>query len=526
MTRQPLTRRQFVTTVGVAAGGAAAYTVMRGLDLIGEDSERFPDGSPRLSGRVSDKKVVIVGAGLAGMCAAYELGKVGYDCEILEARPRVGGRCWTIRDGSEHTERSGERQVAAFPEGQYFNPGPARIPQHHHSTLGYCRELGVDVEVFTNVNEAAYYHRGVGALGGQRVRVREAKTDMRGYIAELMTKTIDASGLDQPLTATNKEALLNFLSLDGDLRDGAYVGSNRRGFVVAPGAADQSGVVADPFDFGELLRSQHPALFSDEYAIDQQMTMFQVVGGTDRLAAAFEERLHDRIELGAKVTEIRETGSGVRVVYTDDRGHVREATGDYCVCTLPLPVLRGVETDLPRPVTAAMRDVYYVPSGKIGLRFSRRFWEEDDGIFGGITRTNSSIRQIWYPSSGFLGPDGIVIGYYNFNQAARAIGDLPHREREAEALAVGRTIHPQYDESFLSSYSVSWQELPESLGAFAHYDDSTRRSSYEVLGNTSGRIRLAGEHLSHLTGWMAGAFESALASIDSIHAEVLTQNPN
>jgi len=524
MKPRPLTRRQFVTAVGVTAGGAAAYTAMRGLDLFGDEAGTFTVGPPRLGGRVSNKKVIIVGAGLAGMCAAYELGKVGYDCQILEARTRTGGRCWSVRDGSDHTELSGERQVAEFGGDQYFNPGPARIPQHHHTTLGYCRELGVAVEVFTNVNEAAFYYRGRGALGGEKVRVREAKTDMRGYVAELMTKTIDTSLLDQPLTATNKAALLSYLDREGDLENGTYNGSDRRGFMVLPGAGDQAGVVADPHGFDDLLRSQHPAFFSDEYAIHQQMTMLQVVGGTDKLAAAFDARLSDRIELGAEVSEIRETGFGVRVAYTDARGETRDATGDYCICTLPLPVLRGVTTDLPSHVSSAIDDVYYVPSGKIGLHFSRRFWEDDDGIFGGITRTNSSIRQIWYPSSGYLGPDGVLIGYYNFDQAARAMGELPHAEREAEALRQGSAIHPQYDNAFMSSYSVSWQELPYSLGAFAHYDDSTRRNAYALLSRTSGRIRLAGEHLSHLTGWMAGAFESALTTIDSIHTQVLAED--
>ena len=312
-------------------------------------------------GRVSDKRVVVVGAGLAGMCAAYELTKAGYDCEILEARDRAGGRCWTIRNGTEHTELSGERQVAAFTDNQYFNPGPARIPQHHHTTLGYCKELGVPVEVFTNVNEAAYYHRAIGALGGQRVRIREAKTDMRGYMSELMTKAVDSSLLDEPLTGVSKEALLDFLAREGDLHDGTYRGSSRRGFDEVPAAGLQAGTVADPHDFAELLRSNHPAFFSREYAIHQQMTMFQVVGGTDRLAAAFEKQLEGKITFGAEVSEIRETGNGVRVVFTDDSGRISETIADYCVCTLPLPILRNIQTDLPAPVTAAMADVLLRP---------------------------------------------------------------------------------------------------------------------------------------------------------------------
>ena len=89
-----------------------------------------------------------------------------------------------------------------------------------------------------------------------------------------------------------------------------------------------------------------------------------------------------------------------------------------------------------------MRQVYYVPTGKIGLQFGRRFWEEDDRIFGGITRTSMNIVQIWYPSSGYLGEKGILVGYYNFNEDAVSAGRLSPAEREAVALESGQSIHP------------------------------------------------------------------------------------
>ncbi len=175
-----------------------------------------------LFGNNKGKKIVILGAGIAGMAAAYELEKIGYDCTILEAgsQERAGGRCWTVRQGTVETEISGERQVANFNAGLYFNPGPARIPQHH-ITLDYCQELGVPIEVFTNVNEAAYYYNeGVGPLSNLRffrngVRIREAKTDMRGYMTELLAKAIDQDALDLPLTTEDIEKMLEFLHRDG-----------------------------------------------------------------------------------------------------------------------------------------------------------------------------------------------------------------------------------------------------------------------------------------------------------------------
>jgi monoamine oxidase len=94
--------------------------------------------------------VIVIGAGISGLVVGYELGKLGYDFRILEARDRVGGLAWTVRRGSEHTETSGERQVCAFDEGQHFNGGAWRIPYTHTGILNYCKELAVPLQMFVN----------------------------------------------------------------------------------------------------------------------------------------------------------------------------------------------------------------------------------------------------------------------------------------------------------------------------------------------------------------------------------------
>ena len=94
-------------------------------------------------GEAHGTKVVILGAGVAGLSAAYELGKAGYDCTVLEARDRVGGRNWSIRRGTRIEMNDGTRQVCEFDPEMYLNSGPARIPSAHQAVLGYCRELGV-----------------------------------------------------------------------------------------------------------------------------------------------------------------------------------------------------------------------------------------------------------------------------------------------------------------------------------------------------------------------------------------------
>jgi len=145
-------RRLFLEMVGRAGGAGAVYQALCVLGLRAP-----PRNEPlRLRGDAAGRSVLILGAGLAGMASAYELGKLGYKCRILEARGRAGGRCHTIRGGTVETEIDGHRQVGAFDDGLYFNPGPTRVPSNHYSTIDYLRELDVRVELFCIVIENAY----------------------------------------------------------------------------------------------------------------------------------------------------------------------------------------------------------------------------------------------------------------------------------------------------------------------------------------------------------------------------------
>ncbi|HEY2152679.1 MAG TPA: FAD-dependent oxidoreductase, partial [Vicinamibacterales bacterium] len=130
-----VTRRRFLEQLGVVGGSSLVMTAMTSWDLMaGQAGQR-----PALSGK-SKSKIVVLGAGVSGMVVAYELGKLGYDYQVLEARDRVGGLCWSVRKGAEHTEIGGERQVCTFDEGQYVNVGPWRIPYTHTGVLNYCKE--------------------------------------------------------------------------------------------------------------------------------------------------------------------------------------------------------------------------------------------------------------------------------------------------------------------------------------------------------------------------------------------------
>jgi len=509
-----ISRRSFLRAV--AARGGNAYGAMIALELL---------GTPRaaafaLDGHGRGTHVAILGAGVAGLCAAYELRKRGYTCTILEARTRPGGRAWTVRNGTTETELGGAPQTAAFSEGLYWNPGPSRVPQQH-ITLDYYRELGVPMEVFTNVNENAYVYAGRGRPA--RVRMRDAAYGMRGHVDELLAKAVASDALDVAVTKDDRDKLLAYLRDDGGLdrsfslkapRDG------RLGYVVNPGGGNQPGTEHDPLGLTALIESglSRETGFASEY--DQQPAMFQPVGGIDALPHAFAARLPGTIAYGAQVQAIRKRGTGVRIAYRDARGAERALDADFAICTIPLSVLRSIPADFSPAMHAAIAAVPYADVTKIGLEFKRRFWEEDDRIFGGISWTDQPITQIWYPAWGYLGKRGILTGTYNFGPQALAMGKVAPAERLRAALEQGAKIHPQYPHEFVRAFAVAWQNIPHNHGGWATYTEALRKSAYPVLTRPDGPIYLAGEHISYLTGWQAGALESARLAVAAINARV------
>ena len=139
------TRRDFLRQVAQIGGYRATYLTMQAMGLIGTAAVAEPLALEL--GAAHGTRVVVLGAGVAGLSAAHELRKAGYRVTVLEARDRVGGRNWTIRRGTTIEMTDGSRQVCEFDQDLYWNAGPARLPSHHHAVLGYCREFGVALEV-------------------------------------------------------------------------------------------------------------------------------------------------------------------------------------------------------------------------------------------------------------------------------------------------------------------------------------------------------------------------------------------
>ena len=524
-----LTRRALFEHIGAAAGGAAMLEAMRSLGFAAKSPYRGP---VRLEGDPQGTPVLILGAGLAGMTAAYELGRAGYRVQILEYNERPGGRNWSIRGGDVYAELGGATQICAFDPGLYFNPGPWRIPYHHHAVLDYCRRFGVALEPFVQLNHNAYLHS-ANASGGRPQRIREVRADFDGGAFELLAKAVRKGALDDAVSKEDQEILLEALrdlgALDKDFRyrtgpDLGFV----RGYARDPGGGlGAAPVPGEAIRFQDILASRLWRGLANFLLYDFQTTMFQPVGGMGKIGEAFARRLPGVIRFGARVTDIGQDESGVSVHFEDlsAGGAPQEARADWCVCTLPLSILSQLPMKVSAPMKAAIDAVPYSPAVKVGLQFRRRFWEEDERIYGGITYTDLPIRQIGYPSAGMnVGGKGVLLGAYLFGGAnAYEFTSMSPAARIARAVDLGAEIHPRYREEFESGVAVAWARSPFTLGCAGDWSDEARRAHYDDLCQIDGRIVLAGEHVSYIPAWQEGAILSALDAIGRLHRRVMEQ---
>jgi monoamine oxidase len=244
------------------------------------------------------------------------------------------------------------------------------------------------------------------------------------------------------------------------------------------------------------------------------------MGGMDRLPHAFARRLGGVIRYENVVERIRQSDNAVDIDYST-KGRRGTLSADYCICALPLSVLRNIDLHVSAAFKDAIDSVSYDTAGKMGIQMRRRFWEEDHGIYGGhIFFDDPDIHTISLPSTGWLGQKGVVLGYYQFNAHAAKISALSVQERKDFAIAAGKKIFPQYAENAESFFSIAWHRIPYSMGGWARWSDEKRSSAYPLLCEPDGRLYLAGEHLSYLTGWQEGAIESAWLQIQKLHRRV------
>ena len=538
-----LTRREFLMRAGNVGGYSAAFVLMQSLGLLAIP-EAAGESVPLRLVVGKGTRVVILGGGIAGLVAAYELGKAGWSCTILEARQRPGGRNWSVRNGTEVDFIDGTRQTCAFEEGHYFNAGPARLPSTHHTMLGYCRELGVALEVEVNSSRSALMQSDK-LNGGAAVPERRVVNDTRGHVSELLAKCIKKGALDQEVSVDDRERMIEFLRQYGDLNpDLLFRGTDRSGYKVPPGATKQMPVVNDPLAMHELLDADLWQGMLVEEVIEWQPTMFQPVGGMDRIPFAFASRLDSVIRYGAVVSRIRQSDSGVTVTYSEDSdntgaaGAAQTIEADYCICGLPLTIARTLDADFSAPIRAILDTVEYDSAYKIAWE-APRFWETEANIFGGISYLQQNVDLVWYPSARFFSPTGVVIGGYSI-EFGPAAGSLPallgktilsERTATKNGYAFGHLasmqakldasrrsielLHPGHGKDLANPIYVSWGHIPHNFGSWISLAWNDEKA-LATLQSPDRRVYFAGDHTSHLVGWQEGAALSAYRVINQL----------
>ena len=552
-----LSRRDFITRVGQAGGYSAAFVAMQGIGLMPERAaaaQSASTGSPIAAPPNVGKgtRVVILGAGIAGLVAAYEMRALGYECTVLEARERPGGRNFTVRPNTTVTFSDGDKQTCSWDDGHYQNFGPARLPSIHPHILGYCRKLGVELQVEVNMSRSAFLQND-NANGGKPVVMRQAENDTRGHVSELLSKCMSAGNLDSDLSKEDRDRMLAFLRIYGPLDEaGKYTGSDRAGYSKVAGAGEDSGVLSDPLDMHTLLDEAfwQGMLFDEQF--DMQATMFQPVGGMDRIPYAFAKALGDTVQYNSPVTEIRKSAKGVRIAYTQG-GSSKSIEADFCICALPLTILKTTPNDFSPPYKKVIEECRYSSAYKIAWE-SRRFWEQDYNIYGGLEFVTTGPSPIWFPSAGLFSPRGILVSGYT-DEYNTDFGKLPLPEKLNASRSSIEKLHPGHGKELEKPIYVSWGKMPYNLGSWigsygpgqdrspgvrlapqtgqATHPAAARTQSnpgYETLIQPDGPIYFSGDHCSHIVGWQEGAAVSSLRAIQLISdkvkaARLTTTNP-
>ncbi len=461
-----LSRRELLV-VG-AAGAAALYL---GIDGRRRDAR----GNPRRG------RVIVIGAGLAGLSAAWELERRGWDAVVVEARDRIGGRCHTFR---------------GFDGGQVAEGGGEYIDTTHRLMRGFASRFGLRLDDVRNSEED---YEDLAYVGGRR----QAYTRFAG-------RRVEAE-----IEAVYRQAFRLARGLDP--ADPA-----------AGGAAYDRRSTADFFDELGIAGRTREVLdreIRDEYAIEAEKLSllfflieikitwntpesgyeaFRIHGGNYQLPRAFAGRLRRAPHLGAPVTRVRLTPRGVRVTAGGE-----DLDGDHVVLAAALPGLRNVrfEPAPPDAVAGAIAELQYGPVTKVAIQYDRRFWHEEG--LSGSTFTDLPFSTSWEATDRQPGRRGVLLTYAS-GEAGLIQATPSRRERlSATAFQLDRA-YPGSDALSGRGATAAWSNSPLNGGAYSAPAPGQVGDFWTALRRSYGPIHLAGEHTATLTGYMEGALESGL----------------
>lgn len=460
-------------------------------------------GAAALVRAASRKRIVVVGAGLAGLSAAYELHRAGHHVQVVEARRRCGGRVHTLR--------------APFRHGQYAEAGAVYVLDTHAATLHYAERFGVALLPSAPIVTLPAYHAGgvmLRAGGGGRVRwpLELPEAERFSSLAQLRARHLDplvdeVGDPRQPGWPPPRARPLDELTLAECLR--------RRG--ATPGALrllrleylDEWGDGAESYSALSMLR---------DLALNRASERAWIVdGGTDRLVAAFVERIPP-VRTGSPVVRVEHDAGGCRVLCRSSVGPLA-FEADHVVLAVPFSVLRTVEIHpaLSAPKLHVVQTLPHTSVTRVYLQFSSRPWERFDLPVS--IPTDLPIMLARDASRAQPGPAGILEAFIT-GPRARAAAALPDAAAADLARRELDRVYPQEGAAAIAYARVNWDADPWARGDYAWFRPGQLTSMLPHLASPEGRLHFAGDQTSALPGWMQGALESGLRAAREIDPHI------
>ncbi|MCM3904560.1 MAG: FAD-dependent oxidoreductase [Pyrinomonadaceae bacterium] len=465
--------------------------VVVGATLSTSSLNAFAFGPRSLERRGATKKVIIIGAGLAGLSAAYELTQAGHDVTVIEARTRPGGRVHTLRD--------------PFPDGLYAEAGAARIPNHHHFTLKYVELFGLTLDPFEPTSLPSVYH-----VRGKRIRVTPGQRVEWPYDLTAEERTLGINGMRQ-------KYIWSILGEVGDVTDPnwpppdvlrKYDQMNRSDFWRSRGASPEAVALLSVGGIDDRVETWSTLFMLRNQALNRKLNRYyKIRGGNDLLPKAFAVRLSEKIHYAAPVVRIEQSAQAVKAVFLR-AGAYHTLAGDYLICAVPFTVQKNIEVAPAFSVEKqrAIEQLPYLSASKIFLQSKRRFWAAEGQ--SGFAKTDLPISQVWDVTYKQPSKRGILQAF-PISLHSRRVTGMTEQERINFALDQVEMIYPSMREHFEGGVTKCWDEDEWARGVGAYYKPGQFSSLLPHVARPEGRIHFAGEHTSvWIDAWMQGALES------------------
>ena len=519
METNPRTINDLLSQVETKFGGAKTIELIREL---GAHPTELDSGAPPEIGPINkDKKIVVVGAGVAGLVLTYELAKRGANVELWEATSKIGGRNRSVRHGETIQETGHPDQICKLPKGGYLNAGPGRISHHHRAVLHYCKHFSLSLKPYQTLNRAALLHRYIPELDRDViVRNRQVQFDGQGRIGEIAAKLGPWFDIDGPIPADLSEALRDWLHDNFDVHEGTdtewnYCAKGRQGFSKARGGPNEQGEQEQPLTLEQILglRLWYDDPRRSPDVIDEQLSMFELEGGNDGLVQALAEEIQSALRTNRilKCLKRNEDGTVVLEGLDQEQGLIK-TTADRVVLAMQPQAMVDMDLDLPVQTKQALEDLPARFAVKVAGWMNRRFWEDDLAIYGGISFTNMPNEQIWYPNNNFHDVNGgLLVMAYAALHHGETLGKLPPNERCAAAVGLAKRIHPQIEKELNqeSLTTIAWQNIPHIRSPWVAWTPDRYKRWFHQITEPMGSIAFAGDWCSHLPAWQEGAIRSA-----------------